>query len=337
MAKAVLALVGAETLLGREIAEVATEFRVRGMDSSVGDEGVGAEKVLVKGADDEVEILNPLDPKTIAEADIVVLAGNEDSSKKALQMGARKLIDLNGNLENSPAAKIRAPQCESAVAGKASAGKAPAGRAIAVIAHPAAILLATFVKHLEKAGEAVRVVATVFHPASGFGKAALTELQQQTIALLSFQKLEKKIYDAQAAFAVLARPGAESALSLEASEAQAARHLEVLLGEAKVKPSLRFVQAPVFHGLTAQVWVEFAKAPNAHGLEAALGSEVVDVRGADVEAPDNVQIAGQDGVAVGRVEVDRANPKAAWFFLVADNHRLTAQNAMLVAREWTGA
>ena len=321
MAKAVLALVGAQTLLGREILDVAGEFRVRSMDSAVGEE-----KVLVKGEDDEIEILNPLDAQTIAEADVVVLAGDEASAKKAMQMGARRMIDLVGGLESAPAAKVRAPQCE--------AGPVAESR-VAVIAHPVAILLATFLRQLEKAGKAVRVVATVLYPASGHGKAELEELQQQTVALLSFQKLEKKVYDAQAAFAVLARPGAESGLSFEATEAQAERHLAALLGPEAVRPSVRMVQAPVFHGLTAQVWVEFDRAPNAHGLEAALACELVDVRGADVEAPDNVQVAGQDGVVLGRVEVDRANPKAAWFFLVADNHRLTAQNAILVAREWT--
>ena len=49
--------------------------------------------------------------------------------------------------------------------------------------------------------------ATVLEPASEFGRAAMDELHQQTVSLLSFQSLPRAIYDAQAAYNLLAGMG----------------------------------------------------------------------------------------------------------------------------------
>jgi hypothetical protein len=57
----------------------------------------------------------------------------------------------------------------------------------------------------------------------------------------------------------------------------------------------------------------------------------VNVHGADVEAPNNVSVAGEDGISVGAIERDRQNPQAAWFWLAADNHRLSARCATSIA------
>jgi aspartate-semialdehyde dehydrogenase len=52
-----------------------------------------------------------------------------------------------------------------------------------------------------------------------------------------------------------------------------------------------------------------------------------------VEPPNNAGIAGQDGISVGALCRDGNNPRAVWLWMAADNLRLAAQNALLVARE----
>ena len=49
--------------------------------------------------------------------------------------------------------------------------------------------------------------ATVLEPASQFGRAALDELHQQTVTLLSFQSMPRELYDAQAAYNLLSGLG----------------------------------------------------------------------------------------------------------------------------------
>ena len=52
------------------------------------------------------------------------------------------------------------------------------------------------------------------------------------------------------------------------------------------------------------------------------------------EPPSNAHIAGQGGLSVGAIDVDRNNPRACWIWVVTDNLRLSAENAVAVAKEY---
>jgi len=89
----------------------------------------------------------------------------------------------------------------------------------------------------------------------------------------------------------------------------------------------------VFHGYSLSLWVEFEENPGVEALESALTHDRIDVRRSDLEPPTAVGAAGQDGVAVGALGMDRNDPQACWCWLVADNLRLVAENAVAVGRE----
>jgi aspartate-semialdehyde dehydrogenase len=117
-------------------------------------------------------------------------------------------------------------------------------------------------------------------------------------------------------------------------------HLATLLdlpgeGRGAPMPSLRLVQAPVFHGYSFSAWVEFYANPGIEALESGLATASIEVRGSEFEPPSNVGHAGQGGIAVGAIAPDRNNPEACWFWLVADNLRLAAENAVALARQLT--
>ena len=98
-------------------------------------------------------------------------------------------------------------------------------------------------------------------------------------------------------------------------------------------PSIRLIQAPVFHGYSFSAWVEFAANPGVETLEGGLADESIDVRGAEFEPPTNFSQAGQGGICLGAIALDGNHPEACWFWFVADNLRLAAENAVAVARE----
>jgi aspartate-semialdehyde dehydrogenase len=308
-----LALVGAQTLIGREIRELAGDYEVFAMDTAPAE----GQTLVRRGDDEDIEIMPPMDAKRIASADIVMLAGDSASAEMALKMGARRIIDLNGSLDGKVFAAVRAPMAE------AGASKAAA---LSEVAHPAAVSLALFAKGLRS--KPVRIVATVMLPASEYGTAGITELQQQTVSLLSFKQLPKKVFDAQAAYALLAELGDDAPAKLAATAARVEKHLDKLLDGIAVSTTV--VQAPVFHGLSVSVWVEFEGEADLDGI---LEGEHLDLHGADLEPPNNVGIAGQDGVAVKWIRRDGRAKNAAWFWLAADNHRLTARNALALAAE----
>jgi aspartate-semialdehyde dehydrogenase len=162
----------------------------------------------------------------------------------------------------------------------------------------------------------------------------MEELRKQTVNLFSFQPLPKAVYDTQVAFNMLAQLGEDASQSLESIELRIERHLASLLGAraAGPMPSIRLVQAPVFHGYSLSIHVEFEGRPGVLDLASALNSSQVDVRVGDVEAPHNVGITGQSGISVGSILPDRNDPNGCWFWLVTDNFRLMAENAVGVIR-----
>ena len=173
----------------------------------------------------------------------------------------------------------------------------------------------------------------MFEPASERGRRGLDELQQQTVAVLSFKKFKTDVFDAQLGFNLLARYGEEAMEPLDGIEQRLERHLASLLAAypSTPMPSLRLIQAPVFHGHSFSVWVEFEENPGAEALERALAKTGIDVRADD--PPSAVGIAGQSGLSAGAIAVDQNHPRACWLWLVADNLHLTAENALAVARE----
>jgi len=88
----------------------------------------------------------------------------------------------------------------------------------------------------------------------------------------------------------------------------------------------------VFHGHSFSVWVEFESEVAADAIAPTLASHGVDVR--PDEPPSNANIAGQSGLSVGAIHADPNHPRAYWIWMVVDNLRLTAENAVAVAKAW---
>jgi aspartate-semialdehyde dehydrogenase len=321
-----VAVVGGGTLLAREIRELLSESKPAPRVQLVSATADGS--TLLATEDDEAVVMIPLNAESLDGAKVAFLAASPASSRRAAKLnpeGGPVLIDLTGALEEQPHARLRAPSAEPAAK--------PVSAPIQVIAHPASIALAMLLPKLAQAAPLRRSVIHVFEPASERGQRGLDELQQQTVAVLSFKKLKTDVFDAQLGFNLLARYGEEALEPLESIEQRVERHLASLLAAwpGVPMPSLRVIQAPVFHGHSFSVWVEFETNPNAGVISRDLARQGVDVRPDD--PPTNAGIAGHSGISVGAIAGDPNNSRACWFWLVADNLRLAAENSVAVARE----
>ena len=118
-------------------------------------------------------------------------------------------------------------------------------------------------------------------------------------------------------------------------ESRIERHLATLLanGSGAPVPSLRLAQAPVFHGYSFSLWIEFGERPSVAALEQLLDESPIEMLGGESDPPNNVSVAGQSGVGVGAISPDRNNPRAFWLWMAADNLKLTADNALQVVQE----
>lgn len=325
----IIALVGSETLLGREIREVFSETSLGEHLRLLSGEG-GDDSIRLTELGDEPAVLNKLDPEELENAAVVILAGSTESSKIALEAKpGGVVIDLGGATEEDPEARVRAPQVENS-----DYRADPSGSQIA--AHPAAIAIALVLGRLHRTFGISRSIIHVFEPASERGKSGIDELQRQTVNLLSFQQVPKEIFGAQVSFNMLPKLGEEAAVQLQDVEDRIDRHLATLLERADTgvpMPSIRLTQAPVFHGYSLSFWIEFEDAPDVNSIEEALLGDWIDVRGGDVEPPDNAGVAGQSGITVGAITPDRNDGNAVWLWVAADNLRLVAETAALIARE----
>jgi aspartate-semialdehyde dehydrogenase len=331
LAEPVIALVGAESLLGRELRDLLTTANIgadlRLVSESTEGEGKLSGKFAAVG--DEPSFVAALNTTSLEGASALVLAG---STETALHVAGLKLdipiVDVAGALEDRPSARLRAPILEPH-------DFRIAPDAIQVIAHPAAIAIALVLTRIHQVFPFRKSLIHVFEPASERGTAGIEELQQQTVNLLSFKPLPKKVYDTQIAYTMLPGFGEEAPLSLAEIEARIERHLATLLslsGHVPI-PSLRLIQAPLFHGYSFSLWIEFETNPGVAAIQQVLNEAPIEVRGADLEAPNNVGVAGQAGVAVGAISVDRTDPQALWLWMAADNLHLAAESAADVLRE----
>jgi aspartate-semialdehyde dehydrogenase len=325
-----LAIVGGESLLGKEVRELLDESGLAVNIKLIA--STDAPDPIIAAGRDEPVVINSIEMSDLGSVEVVVLSGKQESSRKAFAQiekakPAPVVIDVNGGLEDHPETRLRAPMAEPP--GLDAAG------AVQLIAHPAAIAIALFLTHLRKAGAIRRSVIEIIEPASERGHSGIDELQKQTVALLSFKPLPKELYDTQVAFNLVREYGSDSPHKLAEIELKIDRHLASLLAtDANVPmPSLRLIHAPVFHGYGISVWTEFEENPGIDAIVDALASNDIDVRGQDHEPPSNVGVAGQRGITVGAIAPDRNQPRAFWFWIVADNLRIAAENVVEVARE----
>ena len=316
-----IAIVGSETLLGRDLREALSEAGVPDVQL------VGAQDELaITEESGEPAVITPLDEERLQDADTIFCAGSAESTKKAYQLagGGPVFIDLTYALEDLPAARLRAPLVQNT----------PIESRVHVLAHPASTAIALILGSVP--GTIKHSVVQIFEPASERGKPGIHELQQQTTSLLSFRPMEKKVYDAQLGFAMLARYGEDAPEQLQSVEQRIERHLATLLagsGKPIQMPSLRVTQAPVFHGYSFSLWIEFDGArPDLGDLSDELEGADIDIRGADLDAPTNIGAAGQNGITAGVIEADRNHPRAVWIWAVADNFRLLVDNAIQVGK-----
>jgi len=239
------------------------------------------------------------------------------------------VLDLSGALDQETGVLVRAPWLDSGAV-------TPDLFTPAVVpAHPAALAIAQLVERLGQAAAVRFVAATVLEPASQYGRAAMDELHQQTVNLLSFQALPRETYDAQAAYNLIAGVGENARIRIATSTARMRRHYQALAGNSLPPMALQVIHAPVFHGHTFSIVVELERPAAITALEEALGGDHVDLVLEDTDSPSNLAATGQNDVLVRmRPELVQRHPGETgrvWLWAASDNLRLNAQNAVACA------
>jgi aspartate-semialdehyde dehydrogenase len=326
-------IVGASSLAGKELSEELGESLLGASDFVLLDEEEAVGQVTAAG--DEVAFIQRLEASSFERMDFVFFAGDAAVTKKhwkmARQAGA-SIVDLTYALDGENDVLVRAPWVAEVLTEKAApASPEPDLKTPALVAaHPVAVMLALVAGKLQTKLALKSVAATVMEPASEYGRAAMDELHQQTVTLLSFQTLPREQYDAQVAFNLLPSLGEAAKVKLSATEERIRRHYAVLADSLLPQLALQLVQAPVFHGYVVSMLVEFSAEATKEEIEAVLGGEHIDVVSEESDPPSNLSAAGQEDIMV-RVSGDSDKGERGrrfWLWLAADNLKLAALNAI---------
>ncbi len=325
-----IAIAGASTLVGQELKDALADSPLADANIVLLDEEDALGRLDQVG--DEVTFIQSIAADAFDRADFTFFCGTEDVTRRhwrsALRAGST-VLDLSGALDQESGVLVRAPWLgtENAAVDLFTPAVAPA--------HPAALALALLLERLQQAAPVRFAAATVLVPASEFGRAAMDELHQQTVSLLSFQTLPRPVYDAQAAYNLLSGFGESASVSLSAIEARIRRHYDALTGGRGPSLALQVIHAPVFHGHTFLIAAELERPVEISAVEEALSGQYVDLIMEDTDSPSNLAATGQNDILVRlRPEPGLRNPTLVsrlWIWAASDNLRLDAQNALACA------
>jgi len=332
-----VAIVGAASLKGKEIAEILRERNFPAVDVRLLDDEESLGQLEAVG--DEMSFIQSIRSEQFDRVDFAFFASDPRSTRnnwKAARDLGDTIVDLTYALEDEAGASIRSPWIQRQT-GQPIAPELQPGPV--VVAHPAATVLALLALRSEKtspkAGKIERMVATVFEPASENGQKGMDELHEQTVNLLSFQELPKNVYDIQVAFNMAARYGQRSELALDAVSQRIRKHYRHIARGA-AEPALQVLQAPVFHGHGFSVYLEMEKPVAIADFSAALAGEHVVVSGSPEDTPTNVSAAGQGDILVS-IANDANHKNGVWLWATTDNLRVAALTAVECAETMTAS
>jgi aspartate-semialdehyde dehydrogenase len=320
-----VAIVGAGTLKGKEVAEVLNDRNFPAVDVKLLDDDESLGQLEAMG--DEVTFIQSVRNEQFDRVDFTFFASDPVCTRnnwKTVRDAGSTILDLSYALEIEPDASIRSPWIERQMGTPVVPSLQPGP---VVIAHPAAVVLALIALRAGKAASIERMIATVYEPASEHGQKGMDELHEQTVNLLSFQQLPKAIFDTQVAFNLVSRYGEKALPTMQSIEQRILRHYDRITGKTVAPPSLLVVQAPIFHGHVFGVYLEFDKTVTTDALAEALTGDHITITKSAEDSPSNVNAAGQGDILISlAADVGRAN--GIWLWAATDNLRISAVTAV---------
>ncbi|WP_395683734.1 aspartate-semialdehyde dehydrogenase [Dokdonella sp.] len=181
-----------------------------------------------------------------------------------------------------------------------------------------------------------RINVATYQSVSGAGRSGMEELGRQTAALLNFQEVEPKKFQAQIAFNLIPQIDDFQDNGYTKEEMKMVWETRKILEDASIQVNPTAVRVPVFYGHSEAVHIETREKISAERarelLAAAPGIVVVDERKPGGYPTPVSHAAGKDEVFVGRIREDVSHPRGLDLWIVSDNIRKgAALNAVQIA------
>jgi len=330
-----VAIVGASSLLGKELKQVLEDRHFPALDTVLLDASVMAGTLTEAGG--EPTFIRSIEQGSFEGVRFAFFAGSAADTEQnwlAAQRAGATVIDLTGCAAVTPAT-ASIPSLVSVLPPRASSDAGSAKNAAFSSPFTAVIIACTLAAGLAKF-QPQRAMALLFPPVSERDQAGVEELESQAASLLSFREIGRQVFDAQVAFNLLAHYGASSKPRLPEVRATIARDVAAYIAGRVPLPAIQLLQAPVFYGYAFAAYADLGaddspELPKA--IEASFAGLGGKIAAADDPSPDNISVAGESDIQFGQVSTDPNIPGGVWIWGAADHLRLAATNAVRIAEE----
>ncbi len=170
-----------------------------------------------------------------------------------------------------------------------------------------------------------RINVATYQAVSGSGRKAITELADQTMALLNGLPAEAEVYPHQIAFNVIPQIDSLQENGYTREEMKMVWETKKILGDDAIAVNPTAVRVPVFYGHAEAIHLETRDKLHAADAKAILrqaaGIVLLDAAGPAGYALPVTHGSNSDAVYVSRVREDISHPRGLDLWVVADNVR----------------
>lgn len=252
---------------------------------------------------------------------------------KAVEAG-NLVIDKSSHYRDDPDVPLVVPEVNGDILDQ------PLRKSIIASPNCSTVPIVMALKTIYDAVGLTRINAVTYQSVSGTGKKGITELADQTAALLNGLSIKPNVYPQQIAFNVLPHIDDFHANGYTEEEMKIVREIHKIMNDETIAVNPMTVRVPVFYGHSVSLYVE-TKTPLSVKKAKSLLSKapgVVLTMGKYPYATPVQQAAGEDAVFVGRLREDLSNPLAFNCWVLTDNIRKgAALNAVQIVETLMGA
>ena len=208
-----------------------------------------------------------------------------------------------------------------------------------IIANPncSTIQLVAALNPLRQLSRIEKIVVSTYQAVSGSGLDAISELENQSRAVLSGAKVERRVFPHQIAFNAIPHIDLFETNGYTKEEMKMIHETRKIFDDDQIEINPTAVRIPVFNGHSESVYIETAQALSLEEMREAIRKtsylKLVDEVEAD-KYPLALMTEFYDEVLVGRLRKDLHNPRATNLWIVANNLRKgAALNAVQIAEK----
>jgi aspartate-semialdehyde dehydrogenase len=323
-----VAILGATGVVGQQFVSILQErkFPVSELKLLASDRSAGG-KISFNG---EEIVVEEATAHSFEDTEIALFSAGSDISRYYAPIAAKQgavVIDNSAAFRMDPRVPLVVPEINPEDIAKHHG----------IIANPncSTIQMVVALFPLHKVNPIKRIIVTTFQSVSGTGKAALTELENQSRLALEKKEVIPHVYPHQIAFNILPEIDVFLDNDYTKEEWKMVEETRKIMHAPDIAISATCARVPVFYSHSESVNVEFSEPVSPDGarriLAGAPGVKILDEPAVSLY-PQPVSAAGTDDVYVGRIRQDFSTTNGLVLWVVGDNIRKgAALNAVQIA------